>query len=133
MMSLLYFDCYISIGFKLYICHFYLGREGPGASCFQFGDVDADVAVDYEDIALAGPYHILVVQVAEIDVGSGIRPVAGIDECESYVLCKGIDFGVAYFRALYIRLFNNDLEIAISESSESDYCQPCFGEKSIVQ
>ena len=53
--------------------------EQPRPALSQFTRVDTDVAINDEDgVRFVRADNILVVHVAQVDVGSDVRPVAGI-------------------------------------------------------
>ncbi len=53
--------------------------EHPRPALSQFTRVDTDVAINDEDgVRFVRADNILVVHVAQVDVGSDVRPVAGI-------------------------------------------------------
>ena len=45
------------------------------ATQFEFGGVDADVAVNHKHISIHGLYYIFVVQVAQINLRRGLSPI----------------------------------------------------------
>ena len=53
----------------------------------QFWGVDADVAIDNEEgIRLVGTDYVLIMHIAEVDVGRGKRPVARVLQLEAHAL-----------------------------------------------
>ena len=100
----------------------------------QFWGVDADVAIDYKNrIRLQRTQYILVMHVAQVDFGRGIRPVAWILEFKAHILHECCNLIVAHGLAVYIGLLGYDLEFAALVTAKAKHGESCLGEIGIVK
>ena len=103
-----------------------LCRKVPHSSTAEVGRIYPSVAVHHENVPFFWAYHILIVEVAQIDFGSGKSPISRIDEFETNVLGERGDFFIQHLRTLDIGLLNDDMKSAIMEVAKSNHRQPRF-------
>lgn len=95
--------------------------------------IDSDVAVYNNDSAVGSLQHILVMHIAEINVGSGIRPIAWVAQLESHTLHIVPYLPVFHMLSFYKWLFYHNLEIAFFGTSEAQYRKASLWEIGIVE
>ncbi len=112
---------------------FHFSGECTVPALSESGNIDSYIAIDDKDVALVRKDHVLVVQVAQIDVRSGKGPVSGVAKLKPHLFRKGSNLSITHFGALYVLLLHNDLKVSAFESSKSDYRQLGFREERVVK